>query len=100
MNISSYDLVILQKGIECAMYPHLYPTSDFTDTGIMEQYKAATGDQTNRVVSTGQSWARKLLAVRGAALRGAAALGRRAPTKRRRQRAARGATVARGATHR
>ena len=33
LNISSYDLFIVQKGIECAMAPVLYPTSDFTDTG-------------------------------------------------------------------
>ena len=61
LNISSYDLSILQNGIECAMYPHLYPTSKFTDTGIMETYRDATGDKTNRVVSIGQSWTRKVL---------------------------------------
>ena len=38
LNISSYDFFIVQSGIECAMYPHLYPTTDFTDTGIQEQY--------------------------------------------------------------
>ena len=31
------------------------------DTVIMGHYKAATGDQTNRVVSIGQSWTRKVL---------------------------------------
>ena len=39
LNISSYDLFIVQSGIECAMYPHLYPTADFTDTGIQQHYQ-------------------------------------------------------------
>ena len=38
LNISSYDLFIVQSGIECAMYPHLCPTTDFSDTGIQEHY--------------------------------------------------------------
>ena len=38
LNISSYDLFIVQTGIECAMCPVLYPTADFTDTGIMDHY--------------------------------------------------------------
>ena len=33
-NISSYDLFILFDGIECAMFPVLYPNTDFTDTGV------------------------------------------------------------------
>ena len=33
LNISSYDLFIVQKGLECAICPWLYPTSDFSDTG-------------------------------------------------------------------
>ena len=61
LNISSYDLFIVWNGIECAMYPHLYPTNDFTDTGIMQHYKEMTLDNTNRVVSIGQSWTRKVL---------------------------------------
>ena len=33
-NISSYDLFIVFDGIECAMFPVLYPNTDFTDTGV------------------------------------------------------------------
>jgi hypothetical protein len=36
LSISSYDLFIIEKGIECAMFPHLYPTADFTDTGVLQ----------------------------------------------------------------
>ena len=61
LNLSSYDLFIVFRGVECAMYPVLYPTTDFTDTGIMEHYKAKTADSTNRVVSIGLSWTRKVL---------------------------------------
>ena len=61
LNISSYDLFIVQSGIECAMYPHLYPTSDFIDTGIQEHYQHSYSDNTNRVLSIGYSWTRKVL---------------------------------------
>ena len=66
LSISSFDLFILKNGIECAMYPHLYPTNEFSDTGIMETYKwnhklHGTKDDTNRVVSIGLSWTRKVL---------------------------------------
>ena len=61
LNLSSYGLFIVFRGIECAMYPVLYPTTDFTDTGIMEHYKAKTADSTSRVVSIGLSWTRKVL---------------------------------------
>ena len=43
------------------MCPILYPTADFTDTGIMEHYYHRTGDATNRVCSIGLSWTRKVL---------------------------------------
>ena len=59
--LSSYDLFIKAKGIECAVMPHLYPTTDFTDTGLLEHYQEETEDQTNRVCSIGQSWTRKVL---------------------------------------
>ena len=36
LTLSSYDLFIVERGIECAMYPHLYPTTEFNDTGILE----------------------------------------------------------------
>ena len=39
LNISSYELIIVKNGIECAMYPRLYPTTEFTDTSIVEHYK-------------------------------------------------------------
>ena len=34
LTISTYDLFICLEGVECAMYPHLYPTTRFTDSGI------------------------------------------------------------------
>ena len=61
IQISSYDLFVLFTGIECAMFPVLYPTTDFTDTGIREHYKHHHNDDTNRVVSIGLSWTRKVL---------------------------------------
>lgn len=36
LTISSYDLFIVYHGIECAIFPELYPTADFSDTGITE----------------------------------------------------------------
>ena len=54
LKVSSYDLFILHAGIECAMFPHLYPRTDFTDTGILQHYQAEHGDHTNRVCSIGQ----------------------------------------------
>ena len=52
-NISSYDLFIVHRGIECAIFPHLYPQSCFTDTGIMRHYLEEFQDNTDRVVSIG-----------------------------------------------
>ncbi len=43
------------------MYPHLYPTADFTDTGIQQHYQHTYSDNANRVVSIGYSWTRKVL---------------------------------------
>ena len=60
-NISTYELFIIHHGIECAMFPHLYPTADFTDTGILQHYQGVHGDDTNRVASIGLSWTRKVL---------------------------------------
>ena len=61
LNISSYDLFILHTGIECAMFPVLYPTTAFSDTGILEHYRATNDDEANRTVSIGLSWTRKVL---------------------------------------
>ena len=63
LNVSSYDLFASMdyRCIECAMFPHLYPRSEFTDTGIMMRYQEDTSDDTNRVCSIGQSWTRKVL---------------------------------------
>ena len=48
LNISSYNLFIMYVGVECAMYPVLYPTTDFTDTGALSEgtlnLLASTGD--------------------------------------------------------
>ncbi len=35
LNISSYDLFIAMAGVEVAIFPVMYPTSEFTDTGIL-----------------------------------------------------------------
>ena len=61
LNISSYDLFIQFKGVECAMFPVLYPTTDFNDTGILEHYHHHHDDLSNRVCSIGVSWTRKVL---------------------------------------
>mgnify|MGYP003331365156 CR=1 FL=1 len=61
LNISSYDLFVVLSGLECAMFPHLYPQTSFTDTGIVKQYQDEHEDDTTRVCSIGQSWTRKAL---------------------------------------
>ena len=61
LNLSSYDLFVEKTGIECAMYPVLYPTTDFTDTGILAHYKHVYGDNKTRICSIGLSWTRKVL---------------------------------------
>ena len=61
LTISSFDLFINLHGIECAIRPYLYPTTDFTDTDIRNNYQTASGDYTRRVVSIGLSWTRKVL---------------------------------------
>ena len=43
------------------MFPHLYPTSDFTDTGIRQHYQDTYSDDTTRVICIGSSWTRKVL---------------------------------------
>jgi len=53
LNITSYDLFIVMGGVEAAIFPVLYPTSEFTDSGILGSYQDETGDLTNRVVSIG-----------------------------------------------
>jgi hypothetical protein len=64
LNLSSFSLFIQAEyaGIECAMFPHLYPKTAFTDTGIMK-YRNETdeNDTTNRIVSIARSWTRKCL---------------------------------------
>ena len=60
LTISSFDLFINYTGIECAMYPVLYPETAFTDTGILETYRDESGDTTTRTVSIGHSWTMKV----------------------------------------
>ena len=60
LTISSFDLFINHTGIECAMYPVLYPETAFTDTGILETYRDESGDTTTRTVSIGHSWTMKV----------------------------------------
>ena len=43
------------------MYPTLYPSTSFSDTGILEHYRAEHDDDSNRIVSVGYSWTRKVL---------------------------------------
>ena len=57
--ISSFDLFIQEKGIECAIRPYLYPTKEFTDTDIKDAYQTESGDYSKRVPSTGLSVTRK-----------------------------------------
>ena len=61
LHTSSYDLFINFTGVEAAMYPVLYPSTEFTDTGILASYKDKYEDDTNRVLSIGISWTRKVL---------------------------------------
>ena len=61
LTISSYDLFAVTEGTECAMYPHLYPTTRFTDTGIRSHMRAEMEDNNTRVVSIARSWTRKAL---------------------------------------
>ena len=42
LNISSYDLFTQHHGIECAMFPVLYPLTEFTDTGILKHLPKST----------------------------------------------------------
>ena len=60
LTISSFDLFIKYTGIECAMYPVLYPEKAFTDTGILQTYRAESGDTAVRTVSIGHSWTIKV----------------------------------------
>ena len=50
LNISSYHLFVHSDyvGIECAMYPILYPSTEFSDTGILRAYKDSVDDNTSR----------------------------------------------------
>ncbi len=61
LTLSTFSLFITENGIECAIRPYLYPTTDFTDTGILGNYRTASADYTQRVVSTGLSWTRNVL---------------------------------------
>jgi len=63
LNLSSYHLFVHSDyvGIECAMRPILYPSTEFSDTGILRAYKDAVDDNTQRVLRIGYSWTRKVL---------------------------------------
>ena len=63
LNISSYHLFVHSdyNGIECAMFPHLYPTTEFSDTGRLSMYRQESPDDTLRVFSIGYSYTRKVL---------------------------------------
>ncbi len=63
LNLSSYSLFIIERGIECAMFPHLYPQTQFTDTAVWNHYQATVerDEVRNRLCSIGYSWTRKAL---------------------------------------
>ena len=46
------------KGVECAIYPVLYPNTEFSDTGALEHHRMATGDTSVWVVSIARSFTR------------------------------------------
>ena len=43
------------------MFPVLYPLTEFTDTGILQHYRNQHDDDSNRILSIGHSWTRKVL---------------------------------------
>ena len=49
LNISSYDLFTQHHGIECAMFPVLYPLTEFTHTGSVKHYQDQHDDDSNGV---------------------------------------------------
>ena len=58
-NIRTCDLLVTFKGVECAAWPWLYPTADFTDTGISRLLAEFHDDRQNRTISCGYSFNRK-----------------------------------------
>ena len=44
LNLSSYDLFIVWNGIECGMFPALYPNGEWSDTGFQNVYVESSGD--------------------------------------------------------
>ena len=44
LSISSYDLFITFTGVECAIYPALYPVGEMSDTGFRNVYVDNSGD--------------------------------------------------------
>ena len=59
LTISSYDLFVVMDGVECAMHPHLYPTTRFTDSGIRAHILEQGDAGPARVVSIARSWTKK-----------------------------------------
>ena len=49
----------LFRGVEAAMWPVRYPSTAFTDSGILTHHQGECGDDQNRVVSMGYSYTRK-----------------------------------------
>ena len=57
LNISSFDLFINMKGIEAAMYPVVYPTTAFTDTGFSSSSSSSTSSiPISRLVGSYVPW--------------------------------------------
>ena len=61
LTISSYDLFICLDGIECAMFPYLYPTTRFSDSGLRNYIRTEEEHGPTSVVSIARSWTRKVL---------------------------------------
>ena len=61
LSISSYDLFITLRGVECGVFPQLYPSTEFSDTGSLQYHREQTGDSSVRIVSIARSFTRKVL---------------------------------------
>ena len=57
--ITSFELFIQSKGIECAIWPTLYPETCFSDTGGLQAYREEYEDSTTRVFSIGTSFTKE-----------------------------------------
>ena len=52
-NITSYGLFVIDKGIECAIWPILYPRTECSDTGIRDHYQELLASATKAYAKEG-----------------------------------------------